>query len=230
MIANARAASDAVMLVAIFRALRYSIHSKQSNTIFTLARVAALIYHLLMAAPALDVDKDAIKLLAIQHGVREAARMSGLAESTVQHWSRIGKWIADLPRSTPLPASIRPSRPQGYVSAPDAHLAATRNLQVRGRIASLKASTAALEDLATRPAHELNQPQVAGVLHLQTKTAKDAGGWDAATPITATDLRAISEHPLPSPADADGLSQDVSMDNVMDISPLADDEGATDIL
>lgn len=41
---------------------------------------------------ALEVDKDAVKLVAFQIGVREAARQFGLDEERVLKWSQREKW------------------------------------------------------------------------------------------------------------------------------------------
>lgn len=42
---------------------------------------------------ALDVDREAVRVLAVAVGVREAARQMGLGESTVQQWSARGNWF-----------------------------------------------------------------------------------------------------------------------------------------
>lgn len=41
---------------------------------------------------ALEVDREHVKLLAFQVGVREAARQLGLSEDTVMQWSKREKW------------------------------------------------------------------------------------------------------------------------------------------
>lgn len=46
-----------------------------------------------MAAP-LDIDREQVRMLAMTHGCREAARMLGLNASTVTMWSKRGKWFA----------------------------------------------------------------------------------------------------------------------------------------
>lgn len=45
-----------------------------------------------------ETDREAVRLLAIQFGVREAARRSGLSEDRVRQWSSRFNW---LQRSTP---------------------------------------------------------------------------------------------------------------------------------
>ncbi len=45
-----------------------------------------------MPAP-LNVNREAVKTLAVVHGVREAARLSGLPQATVQAWSARFGWL-----------------------------------------------------------------------------------------------------------------------------------------
>ncbi len=64
-----------------------------------------------MPAPGLGVDKEAVKAHAVTHGVREAARNFGLAESTVKSWSTREGWLAPVPvtvMQAPVPKSMRP--------------------------------------------------------------------------------------------------------------------------
>lgn len=58
-----------------------------------------------MSAPGLDVDKEAVKTLAIAIGVREAARQTGLSEDRVRQWSCREKWFKQ-PDPVPLPPTI----------------------------------------------------------------------------------------------------------------------------
>lgn len=61
-----------------------------------------------MAAPSLDVDWQAIRMLAVEIGVREAARRLDIDESTVMSRCAREGWLRDLPRSMPLPPTQRP--------------------------------------------------------------------------------------------------------------------------
>lgn len=64
--------------------------------------------------PPLDVDRDQVRMLCIQHGPREAARMCGIAEATVLDWCAKGKWLADTrirAAKLPMPPSMRPIAP-----------------------------------------------------------------------------------------------------------------------
>lgn len=61
-----------------------------------------------MPAP-LNVDKEAVRVLVVAVGVREAARQMQLNENTVLDWSRAGQWLADCrptPAKMPPPASM----------------------------------------------------------------------------------------------------------------------------
>jgi hypothetical protein len=56
------------------------------------------------------VDREAIRVLAIELGAREAARRTGVNENTILSWSRRYKW--DLPKRTGGPKAIElPSKP-----------------------------------------------------------------------------------------------------------------------
>ncbi len=46
-------------------------------------------------APATQhpINREAVRLLAIEHGVREAARLTGLNEDRVRQWSSRFKWL-----------------------------------------------------------------------------------------------------------------------------------------
>lgn len=49
-----------------------------------------------MPLPALDVDREQVRMLCVQYGPREAARMCGIKEATVLDWCASGKWLADI--------------------------------------------------------------------------------------------------------------------------------------
>jgi hypothetical protein len=56
---------------------------------------------------ALDVDREAVKTLAIAVGVREAARQMSIPEATVQAWSARFGWFED--KITPKPPHLQPA-------------------------------------------------------------------------------------------------------------------------
>ncbi len=48
-------------------------------------------------APAIQIDKESVRMLAIEIGVRPAARKLGLNEDRVCQWSKRGNWFPALP-------------------------------------------------------------------------------------------------------------------------------------
>jgi hypothetical protein len=70
------------------------------------------------------VDREAIRLLAIELGAREAARRTNVNENTILSWSRRYKW--DLPRRTGGPKAIElQSKPGDVLIASHKELEAT---------------------------------------------------------------------------------------------------------
>lgn len=65
--------------------------------------------------PALDIDKEQVRMLVLSIGVRPAAAKLGLPVSTVGTWSEEGKWLActkPQPATMPKPASmVNPNNP-----------------------------------------------------------------------------------------------------------------------
>lgn len=62
--------------------------------------------------PPLDVNREAVRVLVLSIGVREAARQMGLNPDTVSAWSARGKWLEPARRpSVPLPTSMQPTAP-----------------------------------------------------------------------------------------------------------------------
>jgi hypothetical protein len=51
---------------------------------------------------ALDVDHEQVKAVAVQIGVREAARQFGLLESTVKSWSKREAWFKQIADTTAI--------------------------------------------------------------------------------------------------------------------------------
>lgn len=93
-----------------------------------------------MSAPAIDVDRQAVKAHAITYGVREAARAFGLPESTVKSWSTREGWLKDAGRTVvvqPLPRSMQP-RASNASSAPVAARISKEMLSVRSRLNAAK--------------------------------------------------------------------------------------------
>lgn len=90
-----------------------------------------------MAAPSLDIDKEAVRVLVHAVGVREAARRMNLSEDTVKSWSSRGKWLAQ-PTPTPIPPTQRRIAPIAPISPADAMKAALEDDSVQTKVALSK--------------------------------------------------------------------------------------------
>lgn len=107
----------------------------------------------------LEIDREQVRLLVIQHGVRETAKMLGLPYQTVGSWSSRFGWIAALQTPAPkLPPSM--SKPaNGANNAPispvDAATEAYRDERVRARLNYSKAALAVSEEIASLPGKAL---------------------------------------------------------------------------
>lgn len=133
---------------------------------------------------ALDVNWEAVKMLALQVGIREAARQMELTESAVMQRSAREGWLANLPRSAPLPASM--VRTVSSVSTPSQLLIQSMAEDSQGcRSTALRVAHRALKRVERCDDDELMQPDVADVLNKHTKTASVAGGWNAGAQIGA---------------------------------------------
>ena len=67
-----------------------------------------------MAKARVDIDREQVRMLVLEFGVREAARKVGVNENTVKTWCRDGGWLAQFtrPKITPEPpASMRLIKP-----------------------------------------------------------------------------------------------------------------------
>lgn len=95
---------------------------------------------------ALNVNREAVKMLAMSIGVREAARQMQLAESTVKSWSDREGWFAEPNKP---PTMIRAS---GASKAPSEAL---RDIGDRSRFALARAGEKAAKHLERMPAQEI---------------------------------------------------------------------------
>lgn len=57
---------------------------------------------------ALDIDKEAVRVLVVAIGARAAARELGLDENTVLQWSARGGWLEKVRPTQALPLSMQP--------------------------------------------------------------------------------------------------------------------------
>lgn len=128
-----------------------------------------------MPAP-LNVDREAVRVLAVAVGVREAARQLNIPEATVQAWSARGGWKPNEAREQRVIAvaatKVQPSGP----NPAEAMANAMENLSERSKLGFLKASARVAEHLADE-----NDPEMllarAKAASGWAKTAALAGGW-----------------------------------------------------
>jgi hypothetical protein len=117
-----------------------------------------------------QVDRDAVRTLAVAIGVRQAARQLGIPEPTVQAWSARGKWFQDPPKpptiTNPRGATIATTTPAAALAE---HLTEHSN---RSRLGLSKAITKASERFAELPSTVLVQ-------HSTSKAVKDYAGAGA---------------------------------------------------
>ena len=120
------------------------------------------------AATANLIDKESVRLLALEIGVRSAARKLGLKESTVQSWSQRGKWFAGIRKQAwnkPKPlATIATNPSEVLVNTLREHEHATRtSLALAARNMAQQSENAPLEK--------------AGRVHEVAKTAAIVHSW-----------------------------------------------------
>lgn len=122
---------------------------------------------------ALDVDREAVKTLAMAVGVREAARRMGLDENTVRQWSAREGWLRDAPRSQPLPPTVlqpvtgvtkSPSQAMGETLKELAGRTRLGHAKAQAKVADLVSEMDAQEVLMSMPAI-LQGVKASSILH-----------------------------------------------------------------
>jgi len=128
---------------------------------------------------ALDVDWEAIKILAREIGVRETARRMDIPEATLQARSAREGWIRDIPRSQPLPATMRQTA-TGATNGPKpsvVHAETLKELAGKTRLGHAKAQAKVAELVETMDAQEV-LAMMPGVLQA-VKASSILHGWTA---------------------------------------------------
>jgi hypothetical protein len=123
---------------------------------------------------AINIDREAVKTLAIAVGVRKAARQLGLKEATVCKWSERGKWF----KSPPQPP--KQSDVSTVIKSPSNALADT--LREHSEQTKLGMATAARK--AAKHAAKMTPVQVIRAsrgLKNVTEIAEKVHGWNAGT-------------------------------------------------
>lgn len=124
-------------------------------------------------AARLDVDREAVKTLAMAVGVREAARRIGLPESTVKSWSDRGDWLRPVVQP---PTVLRASNASKTPSA--AMVEALTDDSNATKIGFARAARTVATDLAGKSAAILTDKDTAQAANHWTGIASKVHGWE----------------------------------------------------
>ena len=125
-------------------------------------------------------DKEAVKVLALQHGVREAARLCNLPEYRVLKWSQrdpLGAWTVQkqIAQLTPIKGNHTLSSTSSSPS--DALRSTLTERSNQTKLGLSKAAAKAAEHLAqSEPIEILTRSRQ---MHDVAKTASTVHGWEA---------------------------------------------------
>lgn len=134
-------------------------------------------YHSKHMPPPLDVDWEAIKTMAVALGLAETSRRTGVSLDAIQQRSHRESWLRDIPRSEPLPLSIRPTPVVSSVSPAEGMASVMRDLSSKTRLSHAKVAAKVSERLEVADADEIlvNMPNVLAA----GKHAALVHGWQA---------------------------------------------------
>lgn len=126
-----------------------------------------------MPAP-LDVDHEAVKVLAIAVGVRQAARQMGLPEDAVRQWSKRENWFPE-PQKQVLPPTMQKQTVTGVTKASDALANTLADDSKMSRLHASRAIRKGFEHLAEQSGEAImaQAPNVASL----AKAASTVHGW-----------------------------------------------------
>lgn len=128
---------------------------------------------------ALDIDREAVRVLVGAVGVRRAAREMGIPEATVQAWSARGKWCPDEVRAEKERVRAATEMQPHHGPTPAEALAnVMSDLDRRSKLGFAKASAKVAEDAADKDVAALLED--AQAVNTWAKTAALAHGWAAA--------------------------------------------------
>jgi hypothetical protein len=166
---------------------------------------------------ALDVNWEAIKLLAQQIGVREAARRMGLPEDAVRQRSAREGWLRDMPRSQPLPPSVR-KVVTNVTKAPEASINYLKDVLLETRTEHAKTALAVAKDMSSWVQEQpsaMRDKDNAQALLSNAKHAALAGGWHDQVPTAKINLTVTgAENPVT--LEAEIVTQDPEVDILAD--------------
>jgi hypothetical protein len=166
---------------------------------------------------ALDVNWETIKMLAQQIGVREAARRMGLPEDAVRQRSAREGWLRDMPRSQPLPPSVR-KVVTNVTKAPEASINYLKDVLLETRTEHAKTALAVAKDMSSWVQEQpsaMRDKDNAQALLSNAKHAALAGGWHDQVPTAKINLTVTgAENPVT--LEAEIVTQDPEVDILAD--------------
>lgn len=121
---------------------------------------------------ALNVDRDAVKTLALAVGIREAARQMGIAQSTVQTWSEEGKWLQPIPQKPSKAVRPVPTK------ASDAMRNALETLGSETRVGFAKAAKKVAKYTSNMQPEKLLERDTAQSSRSWASVASTVHGWE----------------------------------------------------
>ena len=122
----------------------------------------------------LDVDREAVKTLAVAVGVREAARRMGLNEAAVRQWSCREKWFA--------PTSLPPTLKKAVTHVTDPSVALSNvlaNDNNETRIGFSRAARKVAARLGDESPDKLMERDTAQAANSWTSVASKVHSWEA---------------------------------------------------
>jgi hypothetical protein len=126
----------------------------------------------------LDVNRENVKMLALQYGCREAARMTGINVNTVLQWSSRFGWFDHLREEPEKPVSMQKQAVIGVIEPSVAMAKAQREDSEASRSAALRISRKTLEKTAELADTEpLKVMAMANDVKSMTSVAASAGNW-----------------------------------------------------
>lgn len=102
----------------------------------------------------LEIDREQVRILVVQQGVRETARILGLNENTVSAWSARYGWIAELQARPALPASMVQKRASDASSVADLAVKAYRERRLKTRLLHSQVALENVEHIASQSVSE----------------------------------------------------------------------------
>jgi hypothetical protein len=167
---------------------------------------------------ALDVNWEAVRMLAQTIGVREAARRMGISEDAVMQRSKREGWLRDLPRSQPLPQTVLKTV-SNVISAPEAAANYLKEVLTQTRTNHAKIALVASSELCKVAEAEpaaLLVPETAQTLLTHAKHAALAGSWQSQAPTAKINLSVTGNANVGAVFEAEIVSQDPDVDILAD--------------